>query len=1075
MIFANGSFESNPLGGGHDVSLSSPAAATPHRHHAQNSEIGNNNQATGFSSTVVNVAPPSQPSALPPKVGSPSSSSTASGSGGAPLARTQKYTEMTAHKNLAAFDACGRQDGLLQSFQVSAERGVDSAAVFMRRHTYGANILPPVDRQTFFDFVKEALEDKTMLILIGAAVVSLILGMTTPDPRTGEVDRSTGWIEGFAILVSIVIVTVVSSLNNYQKQEQFTELMAEGNKLRAVTVRRDGVWIDVADEDVVVGDVVLLQLGMQLSFDAILLENSNDGGEGGLVCDEMNITGERGEVHKSLSDDPFIISGTSVVEGGDGAVGLVVAVGEQSFAGAISMAVRDGKKNTPLQEQLEEMADTIGKFGLAAAIFTFAALFLKELYVMLFLGGKFYAMKLFDNITTAVAIVVVAVPEGLPLSVTISLAYSMRRMLTDGNLVRHLAACETMGGATVVCSDKTGTITEPNMMLTSLFLEGKTVSSSNFAIADPLLLSNSGCSPASIQLLLDSVALTCGSKRWTGCAAHQQGNKTSEALSVIAAASQKLSPQSSTPYDATLTLSQLPKNAFRRFAFSSQRKQSSIIVRGSGGEKLLHYVCGAAEMVLQQCNMYVGANGQRSPLTADVRRQHENVILDFTRQRGLRTLCLAFSEKTATGFSNVGGTPLADFPTHAPTDVLTLIGIVGLEEPVRPDVAEAVRSCRRAGMQVMMLTGDNLSTAVNIAQRCGMLVTDGTASSSAVTLDGPTFRSLSDDDLLNDVLPNLVILARATPLDKQRLVTLLKRNPAAVVAVTGDGTNDAPALKAADVGFSMNSGSDVAKRASDIVLLNDNFAGMVKAAMWGRNVRDNIRKFLQFQLTVNVAACIVAFFGAVMNNQNMSPLKPVQLLWLNLIMDTLAALALATELPCERVLLSRSPEPKDAPIINRYMWINVTFQSTFQLFVQVVLLAVAHRTFSVEYFSIEHLTIVFNVFVLLQVFNFFNARILSADGAVLDNLANSQTLLRIVLCIAVSQVVMVEYGGKFMGTTPLSLAEWVYCIVVGSSSLLVGWWTRWLIRRQIRRGGDLVPMPSWISSMVRKVNLLKKS
>jgi P-type Ca2+ transporter type 2C len=1000
-----------------------------------------------------------------------------------PLPRTQAYTDMTAHKNMATFEALGRQGGLLEAFQVTAERGVDASAVYMRRQGYGANKLPPVDRLTFFDFIKEALEDKTMLILIGAAVVSLILGMTTPDPRTGEVDRSTGWIEGFAILVSIVIVTVVSSLNNYQKQEQFSELMAEGNKLRAVTVRRDGVWVDVADEDVVVGDIALLQLGMQLSFDAILLEdnNNNDGGEGGLVCDEMNITGERGEVHKSITEDPFIISGTSVVEGSD-AIGLVVAVGEQSFAGAISMAVRDGKKNTPLQEQLEEMADTIGKFGLAAALFTFAALFLKELYVMMFLGGKFYAMKLFDNITTAVAIVVVAVPEGLPLSVTISLAYSMRRMLADGNLVRHLAACETMGGATVVCSDKTGTITEPNMILTSVFLEGKTISCASFANADPLLLSNSGCSPATIQLLLDSVALTCGSKRWSGCSAHQQGNKTSEALSVIAAASQKLSPQSSTPYDATVTLSQLPKNAFRRFAFSSQRKQSSIVVRGHGGERLVHYVCGAAEMVLQQCNMYVGANGQRHPLTAELRRQHENVILEFTRQRGLRTLCLAYSEKAVTGYASSsssgaiqggGGPGLADFPVRAPTDVLTLIGIAGLEEPVRPDVAEAVRSCRRAGMQVMMVTGDNLSTAVNIAQRCGMLIADSTT--SAVTLDGPTFRSLSDDDLVADVLPNLVVLARATPLDKQRLVTLLKRNPATVVAVTGDGTNDAPALKAADVGFSMFSGSDVAKRASDIVLLTDNFSGMVKAAMWGRNVRDNIRKFLQFQLTVNVAACIVAFFGAVMNHQNMSPLKPVQLLWLNLIMDTLAALALATELPCERVLLSRSPEPKDAPIINRYMWINVSFQATFQLFVQVLLLAVAHRTFDVEYFGIVHLTIVFNVFVLLQVFNFFNARMLSADGGVLDNLANSRTLLRIVLCIAASQCAMVEYGGKFMGTTPLTVSQWGYCIAVGSSSLVVGWWTRWLIRRQVRRGGDLLPMPGWISSMMRKVNLLKKS
>lgn len=972
---------------------------------------------------------------------------TSSGSGSAAAAssslRTSKYTEMVGTKNADIFASCGGLDGLAHALDTNLSRGLSSMNIAARRQTSGANRLPAVELQTLWDFVKEALEDRTMQVLIGAAVVSLVLGMTTPDPATGEIDRSTGWIEGFAILVSIVIVTAVSSLNNYQKQAQFATLMEEGNRLHDLTVLRDGDWRTIPNEDAVVGDVVNVQQGMQLSFDAVLFEGD------GIVCDETSLTGERGEVCKSVSDDPFLISGTNVVDGAD-AKALVVSVGEQSFAGVIAMAVREGKKNTPLQEQLEEMAELIGKFGLAAAAFTFAALTLKELYVVFFLSGTFYAMKLFENITTAVAIVVVAVPEGLPLSVTISLAYSMKRMLSDGNLVRHLAACETMGGATVVCSDKTGTLTEPNMKLTTIFLEGRTVASvSGFGpTCDASALAASGCSEHGIRLLIDATTFTNEAHRCVG-------NKTSEALSVLCSDSQNLSISSSTRYNAVAALKCVMDEPamYHRFPFSSNRKQSSAVVKN--GDKVLHYVCGASEILLQQCNMVAAGNGVRHPLTAELRKQHENAISDFTKVRGLRTLCLAYSEANSFG----------ELPRQPPTDVLTLIALVGLEEPVRVDVPEAVRACKRAGMHVMMLTGDSINTAVSIAQRCGMIA------EHSVTIDGPTLRSLSDADILRDVLPNLTVLARATPLDKQRIVSLLKTDPSHVVAVTGDGTNDAPALKAADVGFAMNSGSDVAKRASDIVLLHDNFAGIVKAAMWGRNVRDNIRKFLQFQLTVNVAACIVAFCGAVMNNQNLSPLKPVQLLWLNLIMDTLAALALATELPCERQLLSRSPEAKDSAIISKNMWLNVASQSSFQLAVQVFLLAHTHKTFGISFFGPEHLTIAFNSFVWLQVFNFFNARLLSADARLLDNLQQSTALLKIVVSISVIQVFMVEYGGKFMSTTPLSAGQWLYCLAVGTSSLLVGAGTRWLARRHQRTGRD-IPL---FSHFLRRVNTIKKS
>ena len=972
-----------------------------------------------------NVAPSSSDT---PLTGAPSAGNTSVALGSASSAnavaietapRGSAYAEMIGHKNRTMlFDQFGGQEGLVGLLQSDATRGIASSSAGQREEQYGKNKLPPADQQTFLDFIKESLSDKTMLILIAAAVVSVILGMTTPDPRTGEVDRSTGWIEGFAILISIAIVTIVSSVNNYQKQQQFTIIMESANRLHSVVTVRDGAVLELPDDEIVVGDIVTVFAGMALSFDAILLEGD------GIVCDESSMTGEHEDVGKDVNSDPFIISGTNVIDGAGG-VAMVVAVGESSFAGAISMAVREGKKDTPLQEQLNDMAEIIGKFGLFAAIFTFAVLTLKELYVILIHGGAFYAMKLFDNITTAVAIVVVAVPEGLPLSVTISLAYSMKRMLSDGNLVRHLAACETMGGATTILSDKTGTITSSNILLRGVYCEGKVVS--DLQAQQAVDLASAGVSEYAHKCLYETIAANF-------CDA-STGNRTSETLMQLcsrmqeSAGSPKFSPQQ--------WLHRVPKKCVHRFPFSSLRKQSSTVMQDPEKEVARHYAVGAAELLLQQCNSVI-LDGKKQVLSPDLRRGIDQYITESAKS-GLRMLCCAFSER-----NNQCG----EAPRLPPEDAMTFIAAVALEEPIRPEVSEAVAVCRRAGMTVIMVTGDHLQTAISVAKRSGIYDNDG----HSLAIDGPTFRSLSDEAVIRDILPTLRVLARATPLEKKRLVTLLKTDPMQVVAVTGDGTNDAPALKASDVGFSMNCGSDVAKRASDIVLLHDNFAGMVKAAMWGRNVRDNIRKFLQFQLTVNLAACVTAFFGAVLNSQNVSPLKPVQLLWLNLIMDTLAALALATELPCEHKLLQRNPEKKDAPIISRSMWVNIATQSAFQLLVQIILLSFCHGMFATPYFSELHLTIVFNTFVMMQIFNFFNARLLHGEANIFDNIQQSTTLLYIVFLIFVSQVMIVQKGGSFMSTTKLTPDEWLFCIAVGSLSLVVGTITRYS-QNQASRGG----------------------
>ena len=452
---------------------------------------------------------------------------------------------------------------------------------------------------------------------------------------------------------------------------------------------------------------------------------------------------------------------------------------------------------------------------------------------------------------------------------------------------------------------------------------------------------------------------------------------------------------------------------------------------------LRYHVKGASEIVLSECVQY--HNGTEvTKLDDAVRSEIYECISLFSRNR-LRTLAIAYAD--------VRGKENDPFEEReGPTPPLTFLGLLGIEDPIRPEVEGAVARCKRAGVMVRMVTGDNKATAISIARKAGIYGTvySGPAKGTGgLAIEGNLFREFAKSEArMNQILPRLQVLARASPLDKQILVAaLMKRGE--VVAVTGDGTNDAPALKNANVGFAMNSGTEVAKKASDVVILDDNFRSIVTALKWGRNVNDNICKFIQFQTTVNVAAVFIAFVGAIVSGNNESPLKPVQLLWLNLIMDTMAALALATEPPCESVL-DRPPRPKNAPLITRRMWLNIMGQASYQILLQLWILNYGHGWFGVEHMGVKHLTIVFNTFVLLQVTNEFNARALNLGVNLLAGLSKARMFVSIIIITLLVQYVGITYAGAFMKTTPLTTDEWHRCIGFALVPLPLGFILRYI-------------------------------
>eukprot|EP00741_Cyanophora_paradoxa_P024434 tig00022075_g23591.t2 len=930
-----------------------------------------------------------------------------------------ELSQLFSEKQLANLELKGGVSGIASALNVNPEAGLaaDEGDLQRRRDCYGPNKLPEPPQTSILTLIWGALQDRTLIVLIIAAVVSTVLECTFQDPKTG-------WIDGTAIIFAVVVVVSVTAINDYQKEKQFRALNAV-RKDHPTKVLRDETHSLISVFDIVVGDVVCLEPGDVIPADGLFISGHD------LRIDESSMTGESDPIAKS-AHDPFLLSGTTVVEG-DGEY-LVCAVGIHSQVGKIHGLLDSESDPTPLQEKLEKVAGNIGKLGLYAAVLTFVALFVRfwmEFWISHKKWENAMIPEMLSFFITAIVVLVVAVPEGLPLAVTISLAYSVRKMLIDNNLVRHLDSCETMGGATSICSDKTGTLTTNRMAVAKCMIGGP---NSVFAGPPPAgVLSPRTVEAVSVGIAANSTACV---EMGRGGVPIYIGNKTECALlsygQLVGGSSYKEIRK------------QLP--VIKRFPFSSARKMMGSVVssKTKGGQPLISlHVKGAAEIVLGMCSHCTEKDGTVVPLTEE-RRAHIQELIKAMARESLRCICLAWKEYesgTAPDFAHEA----AEIPSG-----LAVLGVFGIKDPLRPEVPGAVQMCKQAGITVRMVTGDNIATARAIAAECGIL--DTSATSEDLAMEGPEFRRLVQGTIedgngqyrvvnieeFKKIAPHLKVLARSSPDDKHTLVCGL-RELGEVVAVTGDGTNDGPALRRADVGFSMGiTGTEVAKEASDIILIDDNFSSIVKAVMWGRNVYDSIRKFLQFQLTINLVAISLAFIGACITK--MSPLSAVQMLWVNLIMDTFASLALATEPPTEE-LLQRKPYQRDQSLISRFMMRFIAGHFVWQLFVFLVILFYGDVIFGVESGQgqemSQHYTILFNCFVWMQLFNQINARKLRGEQNVFAGITRNKIFVMVMVIEVLGQLLIVCSGGQAFKTVPISFKHWLCCIAIGSSSLVV--------------------------------------
>ena len=855
--------------------------------------------------------------------------------------------------------------------QDSRFKGLTDQEVLQNRQKYGMNLLTPPKRPSIWKLYLEKFQDPVIKVLLVAAAFSLLISIIESE-----------YAETIGIFFAIFLATGIGFYFEYDANKKFDLLNAVGEET-PVMVIRNGKVHEIPKKDIVVGDVVILNTGDEIPADGVLLEAVS------LQVNESSLTGEL-MVNKTTDEAHFdeeatypsnsVMRGTTVTDGHG--VMCVERVGDATEIGKVArQATEQSQEQTPLNLQLTKLANLIGKVGFTIATLTFVIFTAKDLYAYLSVTAVAdwhqwleIARIVLKYFMMAVTLIVVAVPEGLPMSVTLSLALNMRRMLKTNNLVRKMHACETMGAITVICTDKTGTLTQNLMQVydakldesqKNLIAEGIATNSTAFLEEKEGEGKPSGVgNPTEVALLL-----------WL----NEQG------MDYISLRNQ------------AKTVNQL--------TFSTERKYMATLVDSSVLNTRVLYVKGAPEIVMGKCNL------EESRV-----KQYNEQLLAYQNQ-AMRTLGVAYKvipENSSTDCAELvkeGG--------------LTFMGIFAISDPIRPDVPDAVKKCQSAGIRVKIVTGDTPGTATEIARQIGLWTSEDTERNR---ITGVEFAALSDEEALERVV-DLKVMSRARPMDKQRLVQLLQQK-GEVVAVTGDGTNDAPALNHAQVGLSMGTGTSVAKEASDITLLDDSFHSIATAVMWGRSLYKNIQRFIVFQLTINVVALLSVLLGAFLGTE--LPLTVTQMLWVNLIMDTFAAMALASIAPSMDVM-NEKPRKRTDFIISPAMRNNIFGVGAGFLIVLMGLLAFFKNM--PGGMDVHHLTVFFTIFVMLQFWNLFNASVFGTNHSIFKDAGHAMGMLGVALIILVGQFIIVTFGGKVFRTEPLPALEWAY-IIAGTSVVL---------------------------------------
>lgn len=883
--------------------------------------------------------------------------------------------------------------------------GLTDSEVLQNREKYGVNLLTPPKRPSLWKLYLEKFEDPVVRVLLVAAVFSLIISIIENE-----------YAETIGIIAAILLATGIGFYFEYDASKKF-DLLNAVNEETLVKVIRNGHIQEIPRKDVVVGDIIVLETGEEIPADGELSEAIS------LQVNESNLTGEP-VVNKTVVEAEFdeeatyasnmVMRGTTVVDG-HGTM-RVLHVGDATEIGKVArQSTEQNLEPTPLNIQLTKLANLIGKIGFTVAGLAFLIFFIKD--VVLFydfsaLNGWHEWLPVLERtlkyFMMAVTLIVVAVPEGLPMSVTLSLALNMRRMLATNNLVRKMHACETMGAITVICTDKTGTLTQNQMQVHEPSFYGLK-EGGRLAGDDVSKLIEEGISVNSTAFLEESVS---------GEKPKGVGNPTEVALLLWLNAQGK-------NYLGLREQAQV----LDQLTFSTERKFMATLVKSPLIGKKVLYIKGAPEIVLGKCKEVV-LDGKRVDAVA-YRSTVETQLLTY-QNMAMRTLGFAYKIVDENEPDNCVDLVAADD--------LNFLGVVAISDPIRPDVPAAVAKCQSAGIGIKIVTGDTPGTATEIARQIGLWQPEDTERNR---ITGVAFAELSDEEALERVM-DLKIMSRARPTDKQRLVQLLQQK-GAVVAVTGDGTNDAPALNHAQVGLSMGTGTSVAKEASDITLLDDSFNSIGTAVMWGRSLYKNIQRFIVFQLTINFVALLIVLLGAAIGTE--LPLTVTQMLWVNLIMDTFAALALASIPPSDTVMQEKPRRSTDF-IITKAMRYNIL--GVGSIFLVVLLGMIYYFTNTAGGMTAYRLTVFFTFFVMLQFWNLFNARVFGTTDSAFKGLSKSYGMELIVLAILGGQFLIVEFGGAVFRTQPLDWQTWL--IIIGSSSLVlwIGELTR-LIQRLLHK------------------------